>query len=206
MYTLSRTTGNAFAFGASIVSRLFDEAARLELAWANADLADDFGSRMVLATARYLARVGTLCPDGSHRSDDEQRKFAVRLLRRFWTLNARRDAARHAVRSIDTISLDSLLDGAGCASMAEPAAPDDFGGETGREAAGVLVSRGWSRERAWALVLFYATGEDYERTSALLAERFEATIANATLRQWKRRYFADGLAILAGLGEEYWPA
>ena len=68
-----------------------------------------------------------------------------------------------------------------------------------------LYARADKLERAWALVLYYVTEEDYEWTSALLASRFEAPVSRTTLRQWKSRYFAQGIALLEGLREEFGP-
>ena len=194
------------AVTSAIVARLYVRAARLERAWSAADLADDFGSRMVLATVRHLERVGTRRLDGTRRSGEQQARFAEALLAHFWTRNARRDFARRtaafaAGRAITVVAADTVPEAA--AVIRTPAVPtDDFGGETGRAAVRALVAAGWARERAWALVLFCATGEDYEATCALLASRFEARVANATLRQWKRRYFGAGLALLASLRDE----
>ena len=197
-----RTNRNASAFGSEIVSRLFAEAARLEYRWSNAGLADDFGSRMVFATARYLERIGTRRPDGSHRSSDEQREFALCLFRKVWVRNARKDAARRREIGIEIVSLELVLELGDAHCEAEFLEPDDLGGETGLAAVRILTARGWSRERAWALVLFYASGEDYEQTRDLLAERFEAPVTQSALRQWKCRYFEAGLRELTVLQEE----
>jgi hypothetical protein len=127
-------------------------------------------------------------------------RFAESILVWIWNRNARRDAARAArYREIGRIpvivSLDQLAE-QGCEPAASTATSCDLVGDLGRTAAHLLEANGWPRPRAWAFVLFHSTGRDYEETCDLLAERFEAVVTPATLRQWKSRHFTAGARIL----------
>lgn len=205
MITRSNYQNGGSPVSAAIVGSLYALADDLERAWPGAELADDFGSRMVEAAVRCLSRAGIRRPDGRRRRPDEQALFAKRLLAKIWRINARRDAARHSAakiagKRIVEISLDdareiALPGGAGWLDSDIP------GGYTACSAARVLVAHGWPRVRACALVLFYATGESYDLTSDLLARRFAAPVNASTLRQWKRRHFTAGLALLSQADE-----
>ena len=177
----------------SVADRLYRVAERLEADWLGAGLADDFASRMIVAVLRFLTKTGEYRPDGTRRTSAEQAEFAEALLRRFWTLNARRDASRRTeARERGTeyglVSWEDAGEGAAVSHLHDPLRDDLLAGETGRAVARFLEGQGWPRERAWAFV-WRESGREWDDVAFLLAERFEADATPAGLRKWGERYF-----------------
>lgn len=183
--------GNAVP--AEAADRLYRVAELLARDWQNAALSDVFGSSMIVSVVRFLEKTGTRNEDGSHRSARAQADFAEALLRRFWVVNARRDAARstkaHAAgRRPEVLALDLVGESAAATSLYGSLSDDLLAGETGRAVARFLETLDWPRERAWAFV-WRESGREWDDVAFLLAERFEQDITTPCLRKWGERYF-----------------
>ena len=175
------------------VGRLYRVADLLARDWHGAGLSDVFGSTMIVAVVRFLQRTGCGKPDGSRRTPQEQAEFAEVLLRRFWAMNARRDAdrgskARTDGRRPEVIPLELAGEGAAQVRLYDPLSDDLLAGETGRDVARFLEGLGWPRERAWAFV-WRESGREWDDVAFLLAERFEADATPGSLRKWGERWF-----------------
>ena len=181
------------ALPAEAADRLYRVAELLARDWQNSGLNDLFGSAMIAAVMRFLQKTGRRRPDGVRRSARAQADFAEALLRRFWAVNARRDAARRAEaradgRRPDTVALDLVGESAAQTTLYGPLGDDLLAGETGRAVARFLEGLGWPRERAWAFV-WRESGREWDDVAFLLAERFEQDASPACLRKWGERYF-----------------
>lgn len=178
---------------AQAVDRLYRVADLLARDWHGAGLCDVFGSTMIVAVLRFLQKTGSARRDGTRRSPQEQAEFAEALLRKFWAMNARRDAdrdgqARAGGRRPDILPLELAGEGAASVHLYDPLADDLLAGETGRTVARFLEGLGWPRERAWAFV-WRESGREWDDVAFLLAERFEADATLGSLRKWGERYF-----------------
>ncbi len=192
-FSPSPSSSTGAALPAEAVDRLYRVADILVQDWQNAGLGDVFGSRMIAAVARFLEKTGRRRPDGARRSAREQADFAEALLRRFWTVNARRDAdrtahARLSGRRPDVLALDLAGEAAVSTALYDSLADDLLVGETGRAVARFLEGLGWPRERAWAFV-WRESGREWDDVAFLLAERFEQVATSARLRKWGERHF-----------------
>jgi len=178
---------------AQAVDRLYRVADLLAHDWQNAALSDVFGSTMIVAVVRFLGKTGSVKPDGTRRSAQEQAEFAEALLRKFWAMNARRDAdrdsqARAEGRRPEVLPLELVGEGAAPVRLYDPLGDDLLAGETGRAVARFLEGLGWPRERAWAFV-WRESGREWDDVAFLLAERFEQDATPGSLRKWGERYF-----------------
>lgn len=178
---------------AQAVDRLYRVADLLARDWQNAGLSDVFGSTMIVAVVRFLQKTGSAKPDGTRRSAQEQAEFAEALLRKFWAMNARRDAdrdsqARAEGRRPEVVPLELAGEGAAPVGLYDPIGDDLLAGETGRAVARYLEGLGWPRERAWAFV-WRESGREWDDVAFLLAERFEQDATPSRLRKWGERYF-----------------
>ena len=170
----------------AIADRLYYVADSLSYDWRDSGLSDTFASAMIVAVVRFLGKTGTLRPDGTRRTPLEQADFAEALLRRFWAMNGRRDAARRSQAREqgsrpETVPLDLVGEGAATVRLYDPLRDDLLAGETGRAVARFLEGLGWPRERAWAFV-WRESGREWDDVAFLLAERFED---DATPRAYK---------------------
>lgn len=186
-------SGLGKALTAEAVDRLYRVADLLASDWQNAGLRDVFGSSMIAAVVRFLEKTGSRNEDGTNRSDREQADFAEALLRRFWVVNARRDAerntqARASGRRPEVLALDFVSERAAAAGLYDTLSDDLLAGETGRAVARFLETLGWPRERAWAFV-WRESGREWDDVAFLLAERFEQDTTTSCLRKWGERYF-----------------
>lgn len=178
---------------AEAADRLYRVADLLSRDWQNVGLGDLFGSSMISAVVRCLEKAGRRGPDGRRRSARAQADFAEALLRRFWTVNARRDAARSVEartsgRRPDVVALDLVGESAAQTSLYAPVGDDLLAGETGRAVARYLETLNWPRERAWAFV-WRESGREWDDVAHLLAERFGLGMTPSCLRKWGERYF-----------------
>lgn len=178
---------------AEAVDRLYRVTDLLARDWQNAGLRDVFGSSMIVAVARFLEKTGRHRADGTRRSAREQADFAEALLRRFWAVNARRDAERETQARADgrrpeVLALDFVSEGAAATGLYDTLSDDLLAGETGRAVARFLETLGWPRERAWAFV-WRESGREWDDVAFLLAERFEQDATLSCLRKWGERYF-----------------
>ncbi|MDQ2798257.1 MAG: hypothetical protein M3Y13_01265 [Armatimonadota bacterium] len=192
-FSSSVSSASAADLPTQAVDRLYRVADLLARDWQNAGLSDVFGSSMIAAVVRFLEKTGTRNEDGTSRSAREQADFAEALLRRFWAMNARRDAERntqaHASgRRPEVLALDFVSEGAAATGLYDTFSDDLLAGETGRAVARFLETLGWPRERAWAFV-WRESGREWDDVAFLLAERFEADATPGSLRKWGERYF-----------------
>ncbi len=206
----SFSSASVEALPTQAVDRLYRVADLLARDWQGAGLSDVFGSAMIVAVVRFLGKTGSARRDGTRRSPQEQAEFAEALLRRFWVLNARRDAdrdrqARADGRRPDVLPLELAGEGAAPVGLYDTLGDDLLAGETGRAIARFLEGLGWPRERAWAFV-WRESGREWDDVAFLLAERFEADATPGSLRKWGERYFEPVLprvrAFLEGRHDE----
>ena len=197
--TAYQNTTETNSLAPAIADRLYRIADILADDWRGAGLDESFGSAMIVAVVRFLGKTGPRRLDGPRRTLTEQADFAEALLRRFWAINARRDAARHSEgrdRGLrpDTLPLDLVGEGAAQVRLYDSLGDDLLAGETGRDVARFLEGLGWPRERAWAFV-WRESGREWDDVAFLLAERFEAgRLTPARLRKWGERYFEPVLS------------
>lgn len=191
--TLASPARTSVPVSAAVADRLYRVAARLEWDGHGSRLADDFASSMIIAVVRFLTKTGADRADGTRRTIAEQADFAEALLRRFWAMNARRNAARRTqAQDRGTapvcVSWEEVLEETKIFFLHDPRGDDLLAGETGRAVARFLEDLGWPRERAWAFV-WRESGREWDDVAFLLSERFEADASPARLRKWGERYF-----------------
>ena len=201
-----KTADKTAPLAPATADRLYRVADALARDWQGAGLGDAFASAMIVAVVRFLERTGPRRPDGTRRSPAEQAEFAEALLRRFWAMNARRDAARRADARErgarpDVLPLDAVGEGAAVARLHDPLRDDLHAGETGRAVARFLEGMGWPRERAWAFV-WRESGREWDDVAFLLAERFEADLTPAALRKWGERHFEPAKPLVRAFLED----
>ena len=197
MLSTSQTTSRTTAFDSAIADRLYRVADALAYDWRESGLSDGFASAIIVAVVQFLQKTGLRRTDGSRRTPAEQVDFAEALLRRFWDMNARRDAARRSEARErgtrpDVLPLELVGEQAGIAHLHDPLRDDLLAGETGRTVARFLEGRGWSRERAWAFV-WRESGREWDDVAFLLSERFEVDATPGCLRKWGERYFEPAM-------------
>jgi len=160
----------------------------------NGPLPEEFGSRMVIYTLGYLQRARSVDGMGGVGHGITALQHAEHVFTWIWRRNAAWER-RRAANDVRLVSLETVDEAVAGLAVSDKY-PDAVAGNALTEAARCLQDAGWPAERAFALVLYYAFGEDYEETAVQLSKRFERKVTPVALRQWKRRYFKDGLLIL----------
>jgi len=162
----------------AVVDSLYATADRLERRWSSAGLDIDFRDRMLDAVWRFVER---------HSLTDMGPLAATRLLTSFWTLNARRDAAR-AANKPRTVSLTTV-------ELPVTPVECDWRASIVDECRTILVRSGLRSEIAEAFLQRALLGDN---TAVIheVGQRCGYSLTPETLRQWKRRHFGHAAEVL----------